>query len=405
MRKGFDALSTEEKIRLVQEIRQKKIGLLDKDWITLCEEYELDMSAETLRKAGVGVQMAEEAGMLSSSSYQEAIAGKYDADKIERQKIRDVGNKLNALTRSEARSQLLRETVYAAIKQVAKENPIKIPSCNIPMLHTEKHKELVVCLGDFHYGADINIQGLHGETMNLYNSEEFETRMNLLKDEIIQIAEREHVSLMNLFLVGDLIDGMLRQSQLMRLEFGLVESVVRLSEFLAQWINELSNYGCVKVVGCTGNHSEIRPLGSKAREFMDENLEKIIFWYLHDRLENNQRVEVDAKCDKMKLAKVCGYSFVLLHGDAAKSIQDIARSSINVYGEPIDFFVCGHLHSEQEIPTGVTPDGNSVIIRTPSLCGLDKYALSKGYGGRAGATAILMEDGYGRRCMYPIRLQ
>ena len=125
MRKGFDALSTEEKIRLVQEIRQKKIGLLDKDWITLCEEYELDMSAETLRKAGVGVQMAEEAGMLSSSSYQEAIAGKYDADKIERQKIRDVGNKLNALTRSEARSQLLRETVYTAIRQVAKENPIK----------------------------------------------------------------------------------------------------------------------------------------------------------------------------------------------------------------------------------------------------------------------------------------
>ena len=62
MRKVFDALSTEEKIRLVQEIRQKKIGLLDKDWITLCEEYELDMSAETLRKAGVGVQMAEEAG-------------------------------------------------------------------------------------------------------------------------------------------------------------------------------------------------------------------------------------------------------------------------------------------------------------------------------------------------------
>lgn len=188
MRKGFDALSTEEKIRLVQEIRQKKIGLLDKDWITLCEEYELDMSAETLRKAGVGVQMAEEAGMLSSSSYQEAIAGKYDADKIERQKIRDVGNKLNALTRSEARSQLLRETVYTAIRQVTKENPIKIPPCNIPMLRAEKHKELVVCLGDFHYGADINIQGLHGETMNLYNSEEFETRMNLLKDEIIQIA-------------------------------------------------------------------------------------------------------------------------------------------------------------------------------------------------------------------------
>lgn len=53
---------------------------------------------------------------------------------------------------------------------------------------------------------------------------------------------------------------------------------------------------------------------------------------------------------------------------------------------------------------GMTDDGNSVIIRTPSICGVDKYAQSRGYGGKPGAIAMVIERGYGRRCVYPINL-
>lgn len=30
-------------------------------------------------------------------------------------------------------------------------------------------KELVVCIGDTHFGADINCKGLYGESINRYN--------------------------------------------------------------------------------------------------------------------------------------------------------------------------------------------------------------------------------------------
>lgn len=93
-------------------------------------------------------------------------------------------------------------------------------------------------------------------------------------------------------MVGDLIDGILRQSQLTRLEFGLVQQVIQFSEYMAKWIHRLSGVANVNVVGVSGNHSEIRPLGSKAREFEEENLEKIIYWYLKSRFECNDQVTI-----------------------------------------------------------------------------------------------------------------
>ena len=297
---------------------------------------------------------------------------------------------------------MLRETIREAIHD--------LPSIRLqyaPRLSfSDKDRQLVVAIGDIHYGANIHVEGLNGETLNRFNHEVFEVRMERLLDEIVDITQRQTVDKIHVFLVGDLIDGMLRQSQLMRLEYGLVESTMRFSEYLAQWLAELGEYvGHVYVYAATGNHAEVRPLKSKKREFEDENMERIIMWYLEERLRGSDRVYIHRDCRKYVKVDVCGYSFLLLHGDSEKNIPDVASETIRLYKSSIDFFVCGHKHRESEYPSGMSPSGDSVIIRVPSLCGTDSYANSKGYGGSAGATAILMERGYGRRCVYPIRLQ
>lgn len=128
-------------------------------------------------------------------------------------------------------------------------------------------RELVVCIGDTHFGADIDCKGLYGESLNRYNKAEFAYRMDTLRDEIKKIGYREQIGVIRVYMVGDLIDGILRQSQLTRLEFGLVDQVIQFSEYMAEWINRLASDFTVNVVGVSGNHSEIRPLGSKAREF------------------------------------------------------------------------------------------------------------------------------------------
>lgn len=369
--------------------------MVDDDWSEICDRFNLNINVETLRKAGVGIKLAADANMLKGGEAEADLSNGY----VERQKMRDLTRKVNAMYRTESRSELLRETVREAVKA--------LPEI---IVHEREGtvcrdaQSLVLALGDFHYGADIHVEGLYGEMINEYNHEVFEQRMEELLAQTIAILRREMIGDVEVLLVGDLIDGMLRQSQLMRLEYGIVESTMRLSEYLARWLVRLSEYAEVKVYASTGNHSEIRPLKSKNREFEEENLEKIILWYLDARLRNYEKIYIDADCKRYTLTEVQGYNFLLLHGDGEKSIDQIAKDAVNLYGESINFFVCGHKHKEQEYPMGMTNDGNSVIIRTPSLCGVDRYAQSRGYGGKPGAIAMVIERGYGRRCIYPIQL-
>lgn len=76
---------------------------------------------------------------------------------------------------------------------------------------------------------------------------------------------------------------MLRASQLMKLRWGVVESCMRFSEYMAQWISALSQDAVVSVCGVDGNHTETRNLNSKRGDFPGENLEKVIFWFMAER--------------------------------------------------------------------------------------------------------------------------
>lgn len=320
---------------------------------------------------------------------------------IERQKIRDLSRQARDVFRAESRSELLRETVREAIASLPE---IKRPP-KVPHFGVSDNKTLVVGIGDLHYGANIRVEGLFGDLVNSYNSDVYETRMELLFYELAAICDKEKVSEITLFMVGDLLEGMIHRSQLMKLEYGLIESAMRLSEHLSNWIARLSEVARVSVYACSGNHSEIRPLGSKKGEFEEENLERIVMWYLAERLKDVSGVYIDPECRKMKFLPVQGFNFLLFHGDGEKKISEIAKATINQYGETIDFFVCGHAHCENEFPSGMTSNGDSVIIRVPSVCGVSQYAQNKGYNGKAGAVATLIERDYGRRCVYPIRLQ
>ena len=398
MFRSLDELGMNDRAELIRTIADKKAGVNDQDWAEICEQYQLDISPDTLRKAGVGVQLVADAGMLREADNSNLVA--ISNGFIDRHKMRDLRKGVNDIFRSEARSELLREAVRDAIKELP---PIEIdrPYATGGI----RDRSLVVAMGDFHYGADICVTGLYGEKLNEYNSEVFELRMGKLLTEIAAILEKESIDTVHVLLVGDLLDGMLRQSQLTRLEYGIVESTMRLSEYIAKWLAELSAEAYVHVWAATGNHSEIRPLKSKSREFEDENLEKVIMWYLEARLADISGVEIHTKCDRLVMANIEGFDFLLLHGDGEKEIDDIAKETINCYQKKIDFFVCGHLHREEEFRNGTTANGESVVIRVPSLCGVDKYANSRRYNGKAGATAMIIERDYGRRCVYPIQLQ
>ncbi len=265
-------------------------------------------------------------------------------------------------------------------------------------------RTLVLCVADCHYGADWIVRGLRGEILNRYNPEVFGERMDDLLAQVREIIVKENISDVQLLLCGDSLDGMLRNSQLMKLRWGVIESCMRFSEHMAQWIAALSQYATVSVCGVDGNHTETRTLNSKRGDFPGENLEKVIFWFLAERLKGVPGVFVDSVTEQRKHLTVQGFNLLLTHGTDIKSLENAAKQTMLLYGEAIDYLICGHKHREQEYVSGYTDQGNSVVIRVPSVCGMDEYAQRLGYGGKPGALAMVLEAGYGRRCIYPISL-
>lgn len=371
------------------------------------------MTPDHLRKAAVGMEFvadleAGEAEQGRASTPHEENVTAYDGTSVygDKQKLRDLRREINSYMRSDARRQELADAIVEAARQMPK---LERPPVS-PTVYTDRteNRELVLGIGDMHYGAEFNIKGLRGDdVLNAYNREIFEKRMDSLLDQAAAIVMHEEVSVVHLCFVGDMIDGMIHKNQLTKLEYGVIDQTMYLAEYLAEWINSLSEYAYVVVHAVNGNHSEVRPLGAKSREFEDENLERIILWYLKARLQENELVSVEGKGERREYFSVFDYHFMLLHGDGAfgKKISDIARDSVNLYGVPVDFFLCGHLHKAEEFNAGVTRDGNSVILRVPSICGMNDYAVAGEMGGEPGAIALVMEREYGRRCTYPIRLK
>lgn len=401
MARLIEQLDIKEKQMLVQEVLDKKNGNYDKDWGEIVNDYDLECSPDTLRKAGVGIKLASDAGMDFGAEDRDAI----DRNFVERQKMYDLQRGIRKDMREFSRTELICEHIREAIKNMPKIELEKMTDDHPS--DKKRERELVVGMGDFHYGADFQVLGLYGEEINWYNSYVFEKRMSMLMNYIWQICEKEKPEQVTIMIVGDMLDGLLRPSQLQRLEYGVVESAMRLAETLTQWLVDLEQLIQIpiRVAAVRGNHGEIRPLGTKAGQFPEENMERIVMHYLRARFDDDTWIwimENDAPMNMM--IEVCGYQFMLTHGQSM-NIEKMAQDSVNLYNKPIDVFMVGHLHKSQSFQSGIMNGTNIYVERVPSLCGMDPYAQSKGYGAHPGATVILMEAGYGRRCVYPIVLK
>lgn len=394
--KLIEELDKQELRNFVEEILDKKEGINKKSWFDIIDTYGIEYNADTIRKIGVGVKLARDAGMSFNIKTQD------ENNFIERQKLYDMQRNIRKDMRELSRTELICERISEAIKLLPEiEVPeVKIRSKNNP------NTDLVIGIGDFHYGAEFNVCGLYEETINKYNSSVFEKRMFELLENIVNICSKENPEQVTIMVVGDMLDGILRTSQLQRLEFGVIESCMRLSETLAAWLVKLESKINIpiRVYAVRGNHGEIRPLGTKAGQFSEENMERIVMHYLYARFEKVDSITIaQDDAPMVQMVNVCGYEFLLTHGQNS-NIESMAKDCVNLYKKPIDVFMVGHLHKSQSFASGILPETNIYVERVPSICGIDPYAQSRGYGAKPGATVILMEEGYGRRCVYPIIL-
>jgi hypothetical protein len=237
-----------------------------------------------------------------------------------------------------------------------------------------------------------------GENGFLEYSEHFENFYGTPKDFVLE----KGLSEITVLSLGDMIQGMLRTSDLKLNEKDVVDAFVIAERLLAGFLNSLSKYCKVKFIQvCYSNHEQPRYLGTKANELAGEDMGKILFAYLQDVLALNERVEIigDTEKDYYEF-KIFDFECFAEHGHQIKSIADANKNLTNRHRKFYDYVFLAHSHSTKEFITaeGLHHDVETLVL--PSLIGSDPYADKLMVGSKAAIKIFGFDKKYGHTESY-----
>lgn len=314
--------------------------------------------------------------------------------KIERNKLSVERMENNKILRDYSRVDMKFDQIENAIKSL---KPLDIP---IYFPYLKNKKEGILVLTDTHYGKRTLIKGLKGEVINEYNEDIFKERMEKLLVETVEISNKEDIERIHLTLQGDLIEGMLRNSTLMNLQNGMIDQTMQFAEYIATWLNKLSEYVLIDLYYCLGNHSEARILNAKSGDFPQENLERVIIFYLKSRLKENKNITIHSNDTGFIFFDCLGTTIMGSHGQE-KNLEQALKDYSHIYKENIDMFITGHLHHNSSKEIGLDTE----IIRAGSICGVDDYSMKLRKTSNASTVFMVIEEGKGKTITYNIKLK
>lgn len=317
----------------------------------------------------------------------------------ERNKLSSEKNELNKWIREQARTENIYEKIEQAITNLS---PIQVPKFEIK--ENNNKRTAIIDIADSHFGSEGKILGFNNEVLAEYNVEIFKRRMWELLEHTISIIEKEkltHVTVLNL---SDSIDGLLHMNQLQFQQLGVADQVMQFAEFMSEWLNALSEYVTIDYRSVLGNHSENRYLNSSRGEFAQENMERLIVWYLKIRLCENKRITVyDAK--SIIYFDVLGTKVLATHGQDEKNLETSIKDYMMIYNVNVHLFKTGHLHHLNNKVIGMNGLQNIEHMQSPSMCGINEYSLKLKKTANAGSLITIFEEGYGKYNTYDIRFK
>lgn len=309
-----------------------------------------------------------------------------------KKQFEDQRRECKKLWTQEARFDNLTNKLIESVNRLCDEHPLEFYDY-VPILGD---KEAVLCLADWHYGM------VTDNIWNKYNTDICRQRVSQLVFKTIEYLQMHNVNTLHVMLLGDAAHGALHTSCRVASEEDTCDQLMHVSEIIAESINELSKYTSkVNVYTTYGNH--LRTVQSKNDSIHSDNMEKIIGWYLEQRLQNNSRINI-VKSDYYEFIffNVCGYNIVGAHGDLEKFKQfgiTVNTLFTKKYGRTIDYTVSADKHHIEEFESmGI----ESVLVR--SLCGTDEYSNKNRLYSAPGQTLMIFSASEGRECTYNIKL-
>lgn len=310
--------------------------------------------------------------------------------KAERIKIQTANLEYNAIQRAEARNDLFNEQIIKAIERL---EPIKGTRPKLDVEPCDKHRTALLAISDLHAGSTFTVKGIYNEIVNEYSYDIMCARLWSIIDKI----EADDIVFddLTLAICGDLVEGILRESSLTKLREPVTDTVIRLAEFLSEWIYQLSIRleKKVNVVIIGGNHDIVRSLTYRPM-FEGENLTKIVVEFIKLRLQDLDWITVDDYQD-VAIKNIQGVNVMFQHGED-KDLKTTMDYFSNLYNIDVDEIVAGHLHRAESKTVGITELGDRQLTRVGSIVGTDSYAKQIRASARPSCYIALYEEDNGK---------
>lgn len=317
----------------------------------------------------------------------------------ERNKLSSEKNELNKWIREQAKA----ENVYEKIEQaISNLSPIQVPKFEVK--ESNNKRSAIIDIADSHFGSEGKILGFNNEVLAEYNVEIFKRRLWELLEHSIAIIEKENLTHVTVLNLSDSIDGLIHMNQLQFQQLGVADQVMQFAEFMSEWLNALSEYVTIDYRSVLGNHSENRYLNSSRGEFAQENMERLIVWYLKTRLSNNKRITV-YEANSIIYFDVLGTKILATHGQDEKNLESSIKDYMMIYDVNVHIFKTGHLHHLNNKVIGMHGLQNIEHMQSPSICGINGYSLKLKKTANAGTMITIIEENYGKKCTYDIRFK
>lgn len=355
------------------------------------EEFGCDKGESAYRKKWAAFESVLNANadkiVGDDSSYLDEIkAAKYELEK-ERQKLYATKVELQRNIRQESRSELFYENIRDTIAALPMPNIVADKISKFPC-----RKSYLLCIADIQAGAKFELPN------NKYSLSICEERFSYLLDDVVQYVAEHKIDDMNVVGLGDMVQGILRLTDLKLNETSVVEATIRVARMIACFLNQLSAYCYIDYYHTpTSNHSQNRPLGSKASELAAEDMEYVIGNYIHDMLRDNNRVSVHLNngYDYIEIP-IFDFNIMAMHGHTIKNLETALRDLSATHRKFIDYLIIGHYHNGKVVPGNEHKDHDTEVLMCPSFQGTDPYAFNKlGKSSKAACKLFVFDEQYG----------
>lgn len=379
----------------------KDLDIYDLTWEDVGEllnkELDEDFTSSRWRKnyqmMKKGYDKAKDQNIESDEILQDIELKKLEI-KEERVRLSSLRSDLNKKVSNSARFGQWIDEVKEEIKNVV----IEVPAYKgISVDNYEK--DYLLTIADIHTGKK-------GESLNnYYDLDVLQDRMWQIRDEVVELVKEKQIKTLKILSLGDLIDGILRASQLQKLQILRARQTVFVARFLFEWLNSISEYCFVDFKMTTSaNHSESRPLDSQRGEYAEDDYEIIIYEWLSDLCEQNPRIKIEG--NSILEFDILGRQCVAMHGHQLSKLGkgNLLKDVSFHMNKQYQYMFIGHLHHTEIKTVGRNDLGNKEVILCPCICGNDDYSDSLWTGASAGSLFMEFNSKQGRRSVIDIIL-